>query len=322
MSWTLKVNGLEEKLSEACEAFDGHDARLEFVQKLPSHGEDGYLRDIEAFQPLQHRRGATMLARLRLPVQGPTAEELTPAQRKLLDRLNVSVPGSGQNSVLTEVNILGPKKARLRFAELVGLAGRLIPSNVRFGLDRYQPAKGRMTARGRFLAYLWLLESTQLGEHGELIWLEVFRIREPFRLARMVLQCFRNNPGGHFELPMDDEGVVDRSAFVVAKPLRDQRGMTAVQCNRFLDRYGTKSEQPVEGKVRFLKPNTKTLLIHSGDWINHWKEVDRQQSDALGEEALQEVIANVEAEKAKVKDERKLRGASSRQVSRLGELMR
>lgn len=107
----------------------------------------------------------------------------------------------------------------------------------------------------------------------------------------------------------------DDSAFVAAKTLREQRGMTAAKCNKFLSRHGTKSEQPVEGMIRYRKPNTKKLDIHSGDWAKFWQDFDRRQSNALDEDAMQEFLANAEAEKAKVKAKRKLGRASSRQVS-------
>lgn len=108
---------------------------------------------------------------------------------------------------------------------------------------------------------------------------------------------------------------VDESAFVAAKTLREQRGMTAAACNKFLTQHGTKSAQSVDGKVRYHKPNKKRLDIHASDWLTFWQNFDRRQSDALDEDAMQDFLANAEAEKAKVKAKRKLGRASSRQVS-------
>lgn len=186
MSWAEKVKGLEDKLREASAAFDGHDARLVFTAKLPSEDEDQRLLDLPAWEPLEHGPDATMLARLKLPV---------------LDH----------GDVLVEVRIVGPEAVRSKFAELAGIAGTLIPENVVTNLDRFEPAAGRMTERGRFLAWLWELESTRLAKQGEPLWLDlgdgcsfVFGIREPFRLARLVLRCFRENPGGQNALPRDD----------------------------------------------------------------------------------------------------------------------
>lgn len=193
MSWTKKVKGLEEKLSEACAAFDGHDARLIFTAKRPVDGEDQRLLGLPALEPLEHRPSATMLARLKLPV---------------LD----------YGDVLAEVSIVGPEVARSKFAELVGMAGLLIPSDVQAELDRFQPAQGRMTERGRFLAWLWRLESNRLAEQDEPGWMDlgdgqsfVFGIREPFQLARLVLRCFRENPGGQFEIPTEGRGCCSHS---------------------------------------------------------------------------------------------------------------
>lgn len=184
MAWTEKVKELEEKLSEACAAFDGHDATLVFAAKLPRKDEDVRAEVWEAMQPLQQRPDVTMLARLKLPV---------------LDH----------GDLLVEVSLDGPEAARSRFAELVGMAGLLIPSNVQAELDRHEPAQGRMTERGRFLAWLWRLESTRLAGQDEQVWMDlgdgssfVFGIREPFRLARLVLRCFQDNPGGQFVLPV------------------------------------------------------------------------------------------------------------------------
>ena len=114
----------------------------------------------------------------------------------------------------------------------------------------------------------------------------------------------------------------DETAFVAAKTLREQRGMNAAKCNRFLTKHGTTAVQPVEGKVRYRKPNKKALVIHSGDWLKYWQDVERRQSDALDEDAMQEFLANAEAEKAKVKAKRKVGRASSRQVSDIGKIPR
>ena len=183
MAWTEKVKAIEEKLSEACAAFDGHDAMLVFAAKLPRKDEDVRAEICDAMQPLQKQPDVTMLARLKLPV------------------LN-------HGDLLVEVSLDGPEAARSRFAELVGMAGLLIPSNVQAELDRYQPAQDRMTERGRFLAWLWRLESNRLAEQGDVVWMDLVDGREfvlvmssPFRLARLVLQCFRRNPGGQFVLP-------------------------------------------------------------------------------------------------------------------------
>jgi len=46
----------------------------------------------------------------------------------------------------------------------------------------------------------------------------VFVIREPFRLARLVLRCFRENPGGQFVLPAED----GKTSLVPAEPLHEQ----------------------------------------------------------------------------------------------------
>lgn len=103
-------------------------------------------------------------------------------------------------------------------------------------------------------------------------------------------------------------------SFVAAKALRDLREMTATKCNKFLKSNGTESTEPVEGKVRFRKPNKKTLEIHAGDWISFWQEFDRRRSEALDEGALQEFLENVEADKVKIKSAAKRRRSSSGQV--------
>ena len=58
---------------------------------------------------------------------------------------------------------------------------------------------------------------------------------------------------------------IDDSAFIAAKTLREQRGINAANCNKFLAKHGTTSDQLVEGQVRYRKPNKKRLDIHSGD---------------------------------------------------------
>ncbi len=114
----------------------------------------------------------------------------------------------------------------------------------------------------------------------------------------------------------------DDSAFVAAKTLREQRKMTASDCNKFLKQHGTMLAQSVEGKVRYRKPSKNRLNIHSGDWLTYWQEFDRRTSDALDDDAMQEFLANADAEKAKIRATRKRGRASARRGSELGKTLR
>lgn len=111
-------------------------------------------------------------------------------------------------------------------------------------------------------------------------------------------------------------------SYVAANVLRSQRGQTAAQCNKFLKKYGTESVEPIEGKVRFRKPNKKTLEIHAADWAKFWQEVGRRQSEALDEVAIQEFLAKADDEKAKIKSARKLGRSSSGQVPDITRILR
>lgn len=128
-------------------------------------------------------------------------------------------------------------------------------------------------------------------------------LRNYFQITSNVRDAMLNAVGG------------DDSSFVAAKTLREQRRMTAADCNKFLKEHGTESAQSVAGKIRKRKPNKKVLEIHAADWLKFWQDFDRRQSDALDEDAMQEFLANAEAEKVKVKSKRKVGRASSRKVS-------
>ena len=200
MTWLSKVRELEERLAEDCEAFDGQETSLVFVAE--SAKPETRNQFLKALKPLQHRSGMTMLARLNLP-------------------------NRDQKRHLVEVNITGPDAARTSFAELTGKAGLLIPENVISSLDRFEPSKGKMTARGRFIALLWQLECNRRIEAGDSTWLEldgtggesVFGIPDPFRLARLLLKCFRANPGAKFVLPEPNVEAADSEVAATGKTL-------------------------------------------------------------------------------------------------------
>lgn len=63
--------------------------------------------------------------------------------------------------------------------------------------------------------------------------------------------------------------------------LRSERNLNAVKVNRLLKTHGTESIEPVNGKIRYHKPDKAKLLIHSGDWHNYWAEHDARQFEAL-----------------------------------------
>lgn len=118
------------------------------------------------------------------------------------------------------------------------------------------------------------------------------------------------------------DAAVDDSAFVAAKTLYQHRGMTAAKCNKFLKRFGTESTEPIEGKIRNRPKGGNRREIHSGDWHKFWEYVDRRQFEFINEDAIEAFLANVEAEKSKVKSAKKLGGANSQKVSKLTKILR
>jgi hypothetical protein len=89
--------------------------------------------------------------------------------------------------------------------------------------------------------------------------------------------------------PADEKPPMDESAFVPMSDVWDQEFKSAALCSRFLDKHP---------EIRQRKPSPNRRDVYLPDWHRYWRQQQAIQSEALGDEAMQEHIADIEARKA------------------------
>jgi hypothetical protein len=92
--------------------------------------------------------------------------------------------------------------------------------------------------------------------------------------------------------------LTDESAFAPAGGLWRPRFKSYKKFKKWLD------QQP-EGRIRRRSPRSNRLDVHVGDWHSYWNERDRQHTELLDDEALQETIADIEARKAAIRRQKR-----------------
>lgn len=92
---------------------------------------------------------------------------------------------------------------------------------------------------------------------------------------------------------------VDLTAYVSLSKLMETRTeyKTLASCGKFLDNH--------KGEIRQRHPSKNRRLVHAGDWHRYWEKHDKQQFESLGDEYIDEMLADREARKAAERHRRK-----------------
>ena len=98
-----------------------------------------------------------------------------------------------------------------------------------------------------------------------------------------------------------DTSSVDESAFISARPLAVERGMSLPQLNKLLKKIP-------ETQIRRRKPSPQRLELHAGDWHRYFEEQDRQRDEAFDKDVAQEMIEGILANMAEAQATKRRRG--------------
>ena len=117
--------------------------------------------------------------------------------------------------------------------------------------------------------------------------------REVYRLQ---LELQRERDG--FAADGGERATAGNSGWVSVSLLYPERFETYGECKRFLDKH--------RDEIQTDKPSPQRLVVHAGDWLNYWANVDRGAFDSLDREPelVDGFIADIEKRKSQIRKKR------------------